>query len=102
MKKCETTIFLLCDFVRVYNDEEGNIRRSFGFTYKHVTLIAKEGKRLTWGMSFFPDLEQEEEFEEFGKYIIIVGNGEEEGSTDFIVEKVLWDLCDILEYLLRL
>lgn len=102
MKKRET-IFLLCDLMCVYRDKGDNIHRLFVFGhyelgYDGITLVAEEGKYLVSNGSY-ADLRQEEGFEEFGKYIIMVGNGEE-GMAEFFVEKVFWDLNGILEHLL--
>ena len=101
MRKRET-IFLLCDFMCVYSDRGGSTHRLFAFGYngyKNVSLVAEEEKYLV-GSGSFEDLEQEDGFERFGKYIIMVGNGEE-GRAEFFVEKILWDLNGILEYLLE-
>lgn len=98
MKKCET-IFLLCDLVRIYGDVDGNICRSFGFRYKDMALFAEKGYYMISGDSF-EDLEQEDGFRQYGKYVIIIGHGEE-GRAEFFVEDVIWDTDQLLEYLLE-
>lgn len=98
MKKCDT-IFLLCDLMCVYRDRGDNIHRLFVFRYKNVSLVAEEGKYLVLTGGSYEDLEQEDGVEWFGKYIIMVSDGEE-SRAEFFVEKILWDLNSILGHLL--
>ena len=99
MKKCET-IFLLCDLMCVYRDRGDNTHRLFAFRYKNVSLVAEEGKYLVVTGGSYEDLEQEDGFRQYGKYVIIIGHGEE-GRAEFFVEDVIWETDQLLEYLLE-